>query len=108
MYPQDGPQWNLSPIRDVENPDLTKYPLFARARCTTFVLEPGEMLFVPSRWWHTAKMLTDSITLSINTLNAHNWPQFCEDMTRRASPAARFLKRAYLAVERLRMASRKK
>ena len=43
MYPQTEPH-NLSPIRDVENPDLDKYPLFAKARLTTFVLEPGEML----------------------------------------------------------------
>jgi ribosomal protein L16 Arg81 hydroxylase len=103
MYPQEGAQWNLSPIRDVENPDLEKYPLFAEARCSTLVLEPGEMLFVPSRWWHTAKMLTTSITLSTNTLNRTNWRQFREDMTRRSSGAARLLKHAYLGLERLRL-----
>ncbi|HWB01685.1 MAG TPA: cupin-like domain-containing protein [Verrucomicrobiales bacterium] len=103
MYPKDGPEWNLSPIRDVENPDLEKYPLFARARCTTFVLEPGEMLFVPSRWWHTAKMLTHSITLSVNTLNDTNWANFREDMTRRASGPAKCLKCAYLGLEHLRL-----
>jgi ribosomal protein L16 Arg81 hydroxylase len=102
MYPKEGPEWNLSPIRDVVNPDLEKYPLFAEARCTTFVLEPGEMLFVPSRWWHTAKMLTESVTLSINTLNKSNWANFCEDMTRRASAPAKLVKKAYLALERAR------
>ncbi|HEX2751136.1 MAG TPA: cupin-like domain-containing protein [Verrucomicrobiales bacterium] len=102
MYPKDGPEWNLSPIRDVENPDLRKYPLFAKARCTTFVLEPGEMLFVPSRWWHTARMLTESVTLSINTLNKSNWGNFKEDMTRRASGPGKLVKKAYLALERMR------
>ena len=103
MYPQEGAAWNLSPIRDVENPDLSQYPLFAKARCSTLVLEPGEMLFCPARWWHTARMLSPSITLSTNTLNATNWPLFCNDMTRRASGIGRMAKRAYLAVERMRL-----
>jgi histone arginine demethylase JMJD6 len=102
MYPKEGAEWNLSRIRDVENPDLEKYPLFAEARCTTFVLEPGEMLFVPSRWWHTARMLTPSTTLSVNTLNQSNWSNFCDDLTSRASGPARLLKRAYLALEHAR------
>ncbi len=95
MYPQEDPP-NLSPLRDVEHPDLEKYPLFAKAHLTTFVLEPGELLFVPSRWWHTAKMLTPSITLSINTVNRSNWGNFSQDMTRKASKVGRVLKHAYL------------
>ena len=103
MYPEDGPGWNLSPIRDVENPDLAQYPLFAKARCSTLVLEPGEMLFCPARWWHTAKMLSPSVTLSTNTLNATNWHLFADDMSRRASGPAKLAKRMYLAIERLRL-----
>lgn len=101
MYPQVDPP-NISPFRDVENPDLEKYPLFAQARLTTFVLEPGEMLFMPGRWWHTAKMLTPSITLSINTVNGSNWANFSEDMTRKAGVVGRTLKRAYLNAARIR------
>jgi len=101
MYPQGEPP-NLSPLRDVENPDLEKYPLFAKARLTTFILEPGEMLFVPSRWWHTAKMLTPSITLSINTLNTSNWQNFQQDMSRNGGKAAKLVKNAYLTVSRLK------
>jgi histone arginine demethylase JMJD6 len=104
MYPKEGAEWNLSPIRDVVNPDLEKYPLFAKARCSTLVLEPGEALYVPSRWWHTAKMLSPSVTLSTNTLNATNWGNFCQDMTMRASGAGRLFKKAYLALERMRFA----
>ena len=106
MYPKEGPEWNLSPIRDVVNPDLEKYPLFAKARCSTLVLEPGEMLFVPSRWWHTAKMLSPSVTLSTNTLNATNWANFCEDLTRRTSGVAKLVKKSYLTAERLRFSMR--
>ena len=108
MYPKDGPEWNLSPIRDVENPDLTTYPLFAKARCSTLVLEPGEMLFVPARWWHTAKMLSPSVTLSTNTLNATNWGLFTDNVTHGASGPAKLAKRAYLALERLKFSLKKK
>lgn len=101
LYPQTEPP-NLSPIRNVDHPDLEKYPLFAKARLTTFVLEPGEMLFVPSRWWHTAKMLSPSITLSINTVNGSNWDNFAEDMTRKAGKATRWLKQSYLAASKAR------
>jgi hypothetical protein len=59
------------------------------------------MLFVPSRWWHTAKMLTPSITLSINTLNTSNWGNFQQDMTRNGGTASRLVKHAYLTASRL-------
>jgi Cupin-like domain len=93
MYPRaDVP--NLSPIGDVENPDLEKYPLFAQARGLQFHLDPGEVLFIPSRWWHTAKMEEASITISTNTLNASNWQNFQEDMLRTSGNLAAPLKRA--------------
>lgn len=99
MYPSDDSP-NICPIRDVEDPDLGQYPLFAKARLTTFVLEPGELLFVPSHWWHTARMLSPSITLSINTFNRSNWASLVEDMTRhlgRGGRAAQLIKRTYFA-----------
>jgi histone arginine demethylase JMJD6 len=88
---------NTSPIRDIDHPDLKKYPRFAQARGCSFTLSAGELLFVPSRWWHTARMETPSITLSINTVNASNWSNFAEDMTRKATGLARFAKTAYLS-----------
>lgn len=96
LYPMKDPV-NLSPIRDVENVDPEEYPLFNQARGGTLELHPGQMLFVPTRWWHTAKMLTPSITLSINTMNTTNWSNFVEDMTRHASGPGRLVKSAYLA-----------
>ena len=35
-----------------EQPDLVRFPLLERATCFEAVLEPGEMLFMPARWWH--------------------------------------------------------
>lgn len=97
MYPLKDPV-NVSPIRDVENPDLEKFPQFAKARGGTLELHPGQLLFVPTRWWHTAKMLTPSITLSINTVNTSNWANFAQDMTRKARGPAKWTKSAYLAL----------
>ena len=96
LYPMKDPV-NLSPIRDVENVDPEQYPLFDQARGGTLELHPGQMLFVPTRSWHTAKMLTPSTTLSINTMNTTNWSNFVEDMTRHASGPGRLVKSAYLA-----------
>jgi hypothetical protein len=37
---------------DVDNPDLKRFPRFADAEPVEDVLEAGEMLFLPSLWWH--------------------------------------------------------
>lgn len=97
LYPVDAP--NMSPIRDIEHPDLDRYPLFARARATTFTLHPGELLFVPSRWWHTARILSPSITVSTNVLNESNWDNFTEDMQRHSGAASRLVKSIYFSAE---------
>jgi len=72
-------QYNASQV-DIENPDLAKFPLFAKAIPIRFRLEPGETLFIPGGLWHTAKMLTPSITVSVNRANASNWSQLTHDM----------------------------
>ena len=81
MYARtDAP--NVAQINDVENPDLERFPLFAHARGISFTLEPGELLFVPAGWWHTVRMLTASITLSVNTANTSNWRLVTDDTCR--------------------------
>ena len=97
LYPGEAP--NISPIRDIEHPDLALYPNFPRARATTFTLHPGELLFVPSRWWHTARIRSPSITVSTNVLNESNWHNFTEDMQRNTGAGARVVKFVHLAAE---------
>ena len=87
---------NLSDINSVDQPDLKRFPLFANAVATTFIVEPGELLFVPSHWWHTTKMLTSSITLSINTVNHSNWHELVNFVTRRRSFLVATASRVYL------------
>jgi histone arginine demethylase JMJD6 len=72
LYPSKNKQ-NISMINSIVKPDLERFPLFAKAVPTIFVLEPGETVFIPSRWWHTTYLLTPCITISINVVNESNW-----------------------------------
>jgi histone arginine demethylase JMJD6 len=95
LYPSPEKQ-NLSLV-NVDNPDLQKFPLFANAEGTTFVLEPGEMVFIPSHWWHTANMLTPSISLSVNVVNESNWQELVDYVAmRRPNPLMAIASRVYL------------
>jgi len=82
LYPQGGSESNKSQINDVLCPDLERFPLFAQAQAIRFRLSPGETLFVPAGWWHTARILNTSITVSINGVNAPNWKSFTRDYCR--------------------------
>jgi histone arginine demethylase JMJD6 len=97
LYPtqtKDG----RSLLNSVEKPDLEKFPLFAKAQPTTFVLEPGEMLFIPAQWWHTTKMLTPSISVSANVVNSSNWQDLTKWVTaRRGNPLVSYGTRLYLS-----------
>ncbi|MEM6996152.1 MAG: cupin-like domain-containing protein [Myxococcota bacterium] len=48
-----GEPWR-SPV-DCRDPDLARYPRFARAmrRAQTIRVEAGDMLFIPAYWWHS-------------------------------------------------------
>jgi histone arginine demethylase JMJD6 len=82
---------------NVENPDLKKFPLFAQAKPIVFVLEPGELLFVPSGWWHTTKMLTPCISISLNVVNSSNWKPLTKWVCDGRKPYLRLPSRIYLS-----------
>jgi hypothetical protein len=50
---------------DPEVPDYASYPRFRGARAHEAVLEPGEFLYIPSRWWHQARALDVSISANL-------------------------------------------
>ena len=99
LYPRPGSEANKSSVNDIEHPALDRFPLFARAIATRCTLRAGELLFVPSGWWHTARILEPSITVSANTVNASNWRPFLSDYiagARRHRPRWRRVLPAYL------------
>jgi Cupin-like domain len=89
-------QYNASQIPDIEDPDLDKFPLFGEAIPMRFRLHPGEILFIPGGLWHTAKILTPSISISVNRANASNWSTLTHDMCSKAPLPMKPLAAAYL------------
>ncbi len=88
LYPKDGDR-NKSHIEDVLAPDLERFPLADRARGVRFQLHPGETLFVPGGWWHTARILNPSVTVSINAVNQANSAAFNQDYSERVAQRLR-------------------
>lgn len=64
----EGQQYNTSPINpnDQDHESLEeKYPLFAKAPVATeCLLEPGSMLYIPSKWWHHVTSLDTAISVN--------------------------------------------
>jgi hypothetical protein len=89
---------NVSEVNDAVYPDLEKYPLFAKAEGASVVLQPGQTIFIPGGLWHTARMLTESITVSINIANASNWAGLTRDIFIDQSPPVRMAMSLYLGV----------
>lgn len=83
LYPKDEPR-NHSMITDAEHFDAERFPLFAQAVAHRGVLKPGSLLFIPDRWWHTARMLSASITISYNVANRSNWSHVTDEICYKA------------------------
>lgn len=94
MYAREQTR-HQSHITDVSKVDLKKFPLFAQATAYTAVLKPGHLLFIPSRWWHSARMLSTSITVSYNVANRSNWKGLKDEVLHHASFGHPLRKPAY-------------
>jgi hypothetical protein len=100
LYPRDDLP-NKTAIKDIDDVDLAKFPLFAKATRYETLLRPGDMVFVPSKWWHTARVVTTSISICQNMLDGSNWSGFVEEISTPAFgvPAwKRHAKRIYLTM----------
>lgn len=64
LYPHEGHLLENTSQVDVEKPDFEKFPLFKELLYTEFVLEPGEMLYMPPKYWHFVKSLSISFSVS--------------------------------------------
>lgn len=49
---------------DINNFDPEKYPDFKSNEFTRVILEPGDVLYLPAKWWHYVQSLETSISIS--------------------------------------------
>lgn len=113
--PEDTPYLYASPVRAnhsmVDDPcrqDRETFPLLAHATLYRTVLTPGDMIFVPSRWWHTARPLNPSISVGMNILDASNWQGFVDEVVasiREVSPMKARLASAFFRTAGLAMSA---
>lgn len=55
---------NYSPV-DAEAPDLTRFPRFRDAPLLKAIVEPGDLLYIPSLWWHQTHSLTAAYSINL-------------------------------------------
>src|SRR5207248_1439738 len=64
--------------------DLSRFPLFAKAKPIRVILEEGEMLYGAAGWWHTTRALTPSIAVVLSTANGPIWSSVTKASVKRA------------------------
>jgi hypothetical protein len=76
----EGAYSNKSPV-SFFNPDYAKYPLFKQVKPEMIVVKEGETIYIPSGWWHTTRILSLSIAVSINSMNRNKWNDYVNDFS---------------------------
>ncbi|XP_018091841.1 lysine-specific demethylase 8 isoform X2 [Xenopus laevis] len=64
LYPFEGSILHNTSQVDVESPDSNKFPKFPQAVYQEFILSPGQVLFIPVKWWHYIRALDLSFSVS--------------------------------------------
>ncbi|CAI9580545.1 unnamed protein product [Staurois parvus] len=64
LYPFDSNLLHNTSQVDIENPDLEKFPMFKQAIYQECILSPGQILFIPVKWWHYVRALDISFSVS--------------------------------------------
>ncbi|XP_066594411.1 bifunctional peptidase and arginyl-hydroxylase JMJD5 isoform X1 [Prorops nasuta] len=64
LYPYDTRLLDNTAQVDPGNPDYEKWPAFKKAKGIICLLNPGEILFIPPKWWHHVTSLTPSFSIS--------------------------------------------
>ncbi|KAH7276963.1 hypothetical protein KP509_39G028400 [Ceratopteris richardii] len=64
LYPFSESMLSNSSQIDLDNPDYVKFPLAEQLPYMDCILEQGEMLYIPPKWWHYVKSLTLSFSVS--------------------------------------------
>ncbi|NXL16887.1 KDM8 demethylase, partial [Setophaga kirtlandii] len=64
LYPHESQILHNTSQVDVEDPDLVKFPNFTKATFQSCILMPGQILFIPVKYWHYVRSLELSFSVS--------------------------------------------
>lgn len=64
LYPHKESMLSNSSQVDLENIDADKFPKVRELEFMDCILEEGEMLYIPPKWWHYVRSLTISFSVS--------------------------------------------
>ncbi|XP_074053506.1 bifunctional peptidase and arginyl-hydroxylase JMJD5 isoform X2 [Macrotis lagotis] len=64
LYPHETQLLHNTSQVDVENPNLIKFPEFTKASYQSCILNPGQILFIPVKYWHYVRALDISFSVS--------------------------------------------
>ncbi|CAG4941480.1 unnamed protein product [Parnassius apollo] len=64
LYPYDSELLHNTAKVDPRKPNLEKYPKYKEATPYYCTLNPGQMLFIPPKWWHCVESLSVSFSVS--------------------------------------------
>lgn len=70
FFSPDQSEWIYRGKVDAFSPDFHQYPLLAKARPLYAEQNPGEIVFVPSGWWHQVRNEGITIAVTENYVNA--------------------------------------
>ena len=79
-------------------PDYESFPLFRQAKPVSVMVEEGETILFPAKWWHTTRIHEASISMGRAHLNERNWTAFNQDnfeLRRQKHPAVALATLAY-------------
>ncbi|EDO47823.1 predicted protein [Nematostella vectensis] len=71
--------WKVHPV-DAFAPDLEKFPLFLKAKALSFTQNAGELLIIPTGWFHQAFNPEETIAVSSQIMNSQNYKICLEEI----------------------------
>ena len=80
LYPST--MWDRSAVVsqiDMWAPNLQRFPNFAKSQSASVLVQPGDMLIIPSGWWHAVEALSPSLSVSIR-VDRTSWAEIFAEM----------------------------
>lgn len=72
FFPPEQSDYVYEGLVDAFNPNLDKFPYFAKTQPVAVVQNPGEVVFTPSGWWHQVLNVEPCISITENFINETN------------------------------------